>query len=293
MVTGANGFTGREIVRKLSAKGVSVRILVRDISKARKLSLDSLPNVSVFEGDMAKSETLTSALYGTEKVMLISSANADMEFVQSNFIITAKKIGVSHIVKLSGIIADINSPFRFARMHAEVEKLLEVSGVSYTHLRAGEFMQSYFRQAQNIIRKDSLNLPMENQKIASVDTTDIAEVAVKILTGTGHEGKTYPITGPDALNMTEVAQIFSGVLGRKIKFVNILPADAKQFQLEAGMSQYTADALEELFAERRKGKEALVYTTMQDIFGLRPATFKEFVIKNLPVFTGQTDIHNI
>jgi uncharacterized protein YbjT (DUF2867 family) len=290
LVTGANGLTGREIVRSLSAKGVSVRILVRDINKAKSLLFDTLPNVTIFKGDMARSDTLSSSLYDTDKVMLISSSNADMEFVQSNFIIAAKKSGVSHIVKLSGIIADRNSPFRFARMHAEIEKILELSGIAYTHLRAGEFMQSYFRQASNIIKKDSLILPMENQKIASVDVSDIAEVAVKVLTGTGHEGKIYPVTGPDALTMHEVAEIFSTVLKRKINYINISPAEAKRAQLDAGFPQYTADALAELFAERRKGKEAQVYPTIQNVFGLNPTGFKEFVIKYLQVFTGKTEI---
>jgi uncharacterized protein YbjT (DUF2867 family) len=290
LITGATGMTGREIVRKLSQSGARVRVLVRDLAKAHALSLDSLPHVTIFEGDLGNSESLAPALSRADKAMLISSSNAEMEDVQINFIETAKKFNLNHIVKLSGIIAEVSSPFRYARMHAEIERRLENSGISFTHLRAGEFMQSYFRQVTNIIERDSLFLPMENQKIASIDISDVAEVAVKILTGMGHKGNVYPVTGPEALTMYEVAERFSNVLGRKINYVNISPEDAKKEQLAAGMPQYTADALAELFAERRKGKESKVYYTMQNVFGLRPTSFEEFIIRNLPVFKGELPV---
>ena len=290
LVTGATGTTSREIVRKLSESGAYVRVLVRDIAKAQALSLDSLPHVTVFEGDLGNSESLVPALSRANKAMLISSSNPEMEDVQINFIETAKKFNLNHIVKLSGIIADINSPFRYARMHAEIERRLENSGISFTHLRAGEFMQSYFRQVPNIIERDSLFLPMENQRIASIDVSDVAEVAVRILTGMGHKGNVYPVTGTEALTIYEVAEKFSAVLGRKINYVNISPEDANKARRDAGMSEYTVDALDELFAERRKGKESKVYYTMQNVFGLRPTSFDEFIIRNLPVFKGDLPV---
>jgi uncharacterized protein YbjT (DUF2867 family) len=290
LVTGATGTTGREIVRKLSESGAHVRVLTRDIAKAQALSLDSLPHVTVFEGDLGNSESLAPALFRADKAMLISSSNPEMEDVQINFIETAKKFNLNHIVKLSGIIADINSPFRYARMHAEIERRLENSGISFTHLRAGEFMQSYFRQVPNIIERDSLFLPMENQRIASIDVYDVAEVAVRILTGMGHKGNVYPVTGTEALTIYEVAEKFSAVLGRKINYVNISPEDANKARRDAGMPEYTVDALDELFAERRKGKESKVYYTMQNVFGLRPTSFDEFIIRNLPVFTGELPV---
>jgi uncharacterized protein YbjT (DUF2867 family) len=293
LVTGATGLTGREIVRKLSAKGVTVRALVRNVERAKSLNLDTLPNVKIYEGDMNISETLAPALRGADKAMLISSSNAEMDTVQGNFIEAARKFNLNHIVKLSGIIADINSPFRYARMHGEIERKLENSGISFTHVRAGEFMQSYFRQVPFILKQNSLLIPMGNQRTASIDVLDVAEVAVRILTGSGHKGNVYPITGKDALTMDEVAEKFSTVLGRKINYINITPEDAKKARLIAGMSQYTVDALDELFAERRKGKESKVYNTIQAVFGFRPTTFEEFIIRNLQVFNGELPVPDI
>src|SRR5256884_2882108 len=168
---------------------------------------------------MARPETLTGPLQGVEHAMLISSSDPAMLEVQSNFIEVARKAGVKHVVKLSEIMPEIDSPFRFARMHGEIERRLEDSGMAFTHLRAGEFMPAYFRQVPSIVAKGAFFLPMEDAKIASIDIGDIAEVAVAALTGPGHEGKIYPLTGPAALSMAEVAEKLSAATGKTIRYV--------------------------------------------------------------------------
>lgn len=285
LVTGAAGLSGSELVRRLSARGVPVRALVRSAARARALS--SLPSVEIAEGDMARPETLVEALHGIDKAMLISSSEPAMLEVQSSFIEAARKAGVRHVVKLSGIIPDPESPFRFARMHAEIERRLEGSGMAFTHLRAGEFMHAYFRQVPSIVTKGVLFLPMEDARIASIDVGDIAEVAASVLTDPGHEGKAYPITGPESLGMAEVAEKLSSATGKTVRYVNVSPEDAKKARLAAGMTPYMADALSELFAERRRGKEALVSQVIPTIFK-RPATsFSDFALRHAAIFRGE------
>ena len=285
LVTGATGLNGNALVGRLSARDVPVRALVRNAAKAEGFS--SLPKVEIVQGDMARPETLTGALRGVDRAMLISSSNPSMLEVQSNFIEAARNAGVKHVVKLSGIIAELDSPFRFARMHAEIERRLEASGMAFTHLRAGEFMHAYFRQVPSIVAKGALFLPMEDAKIASIDVGDIAEVAATILTGPGHQGKIYPLTGPEALSMAEVAEKLSAATGKRIQYINITPDEAKRAQLAAGLPPFTADALAELFAERRKGKEAQVSPIMETIIGRRPTSFDEFATRNAAIFRGE------
>jgi uncharacterized protein YbjT (DUF2867 family) len=285
LVTGATGLNGSQLVRLLSSRGVQVRALVRDPTRGAALS--SLPNVEVVEGDMARPETLSEPLRGVDRAMLISSSDSGMLEVQSNFIEAARKAGVKHVVKLSGIMPDIDSPFRFARMHGEIEQNLERSGIAYTHLRAGEFMHAYFRQVPAIVSQGAIFLPMEDARIASIDINDIAEVAAKALTEPGHEGKIYPLTGPEALSMAEVAEKLSAATGRPIRYVNAAPEDARQAQLARGIPEYTADALAELFAERRKGKESQVWPTTEDILGRRATSFDEFASRHAAIFRGE------
>ncbi len=285
LVTGATGLNGGELVRLLSARGVAVRALVRNPKKAEALA--ALPNVEIIEGDMARPETLPAALRGVDRAMLISSSDATMQEVQSNFIDAAKTAGVKHVVKLSGIMPEVDSPFRFARMHGEIEKKLERSGIAYTHLRAGEFMHSYFRQVPTIVAKGAFFLPMEAAKIASIDVADIAEVAALALTTEGHDGKIYPLTGPEALSMAEVAEKLSTATGTPIRYVNVAPEQARQAQIDAGVPEARADALAELFAERRKGKEANVYPDIETIIGRRATSFDEFATRHAAIFRGE------
>jgi uncharacterized protein YbjT (DUF2867 family) len=233
-----------------------VRALVRTTAKARALS--ALPNVEVVEGDMAQPATRSRPLQGVDRAMLISSSDPAMLEVQSNFIEAARKAGVKHRVKLSGIIAERASPFRFARMHAEIERRREASGMAFTHLRAGEFFPAYFRQVRSIVAQGALFLPMDAARIASIDLGDIAEVAATVLTSSGHEGNIYPLTGPEALSMADVAEKLPSATGKPIQYVNVAPEEAKRANLAVGTPPYLVDALFELFAERRKGKEAHV-----------------------------------
>jgi uncharacterized protein YbjT (DUF2867 family) len=285
LVTGASGLNGSELVRRLSAKGIPTRALVRNPANARALAL--LPNVEVVMGDMARPDSLTEALRGVDRAMLISSSDPTMVETQCSFIDAAKTAGVKHVVKLSGIIPELDSPFRFARMHAEIEKRLEASGVPYTHLRAGEFMPSYFRQVPSIVARGVMALPMADARIASVDIGDLAEVSIAVLTTSGHEGKTYPLTGPESLSMAEVAGKLSAATGNTIRYVDVPPEEANKARLAAGMPPYLAEGLDELFAERRQGKESKVWPTIEEVFGFRATSFDEFASRNAAIFRGE------
>jgi uncharacterized protein YbjT (DUF2867 family) len=290
IVTGATGLTGTEVVRRLSARGVPVRALVRNAvttNAAKAGALSELPGVEVVEGDMGRPETLGPALEGVDRAMLISSSAADMATVQNAFVDAAAAAGVAHVVKLSGIMPEIDSPFRFARMHGEVEQHIQRSGVAWTHLRAGEFMHAYFRQVPSIVNRGVLGLPMADARIASIDIGDIAEVAVDVLTGAGHEGRIYPITGPESLTMAEVAERLSAVTGKEVRYVAVAPEEARAIQLANGVPEYTADGLFELFAERRQGKEATAWPTIREVFGREPVSFAEFARRNAAIFRGE------
>ena len=172
-------------------------------------------------------------------------------------------------------------------MHGEIEKRLEASGIAFTHLRPGEYMTVYFRQVPNIVNKGALLLPMEDARIASIDIGDIAEIAAKTLTESGHENKIYSLTGPEALTMAEVAAKLSAAIGKPIRYVNVPPEDARKAQLAAGMPPFLADGLFELFSERRKGIEAKVWPDSERLLGRRPISFEQFASNHAAAFRGE------
>jgi uncharacterized protein YbjT (DUF2867 family) len=285
LVTGANGLSGRLVIREFVRQGYPVKALVRSRAKAQEL--EALPMVELVEGDMLRPNTLTEALSGVERVLLISSPDQQMVETQCMFIDAAKKAGVRHIVKFSGLNTAFDSPFLFARMHAEIELYLENSGIAWTHLRPSQFMQVYLREVPTIIAKSAFFLPLEDAKLAPVDIEDIAKVAFILLHTQGHEGKSYDMTGPEALDMTEVAAQISLAIGKTIHYVNISQAERRQKLLAAGTPSYFLDALDVQAELRRQGAEAAVHLETYTALGVRPTTFAEFARRNAAAFRGE------
>src|SRR5216683_5796615 len=281
LVTGATGLSGSIVIREFARQTTPVRALVRTRAKSR--ALETLPTVALVEGDMLRPETLAAALHSVDRVLMISSSDPRMVETQCTFIDACKKAGIKHVVKFSGAESGIGfdpGKFRFVRMHEEIERYLERSGLAWTHLRPSQFMQVYLREVPTIVAESAFFLPMEDAKLAPVDVEDIAKAAFALLRAPEHEGKSYDMTGPEALSMTEIAEQISLAIGKTVRFVNISQAERKRALLAAGVPPYFADALDVQGSERRKGAEAVVHPETHATLQIRPTTFAEFALRN-------------
>src|SRR5262245_46516437 len=288
LVTGANGWSGSAVIREFARRQTPVRALVR--SRARARGLETLGDVELMEGDMRRPETLEGALRGVERALMISSSDPQMAETQRAFVDAAKKAGVRHIVKFSGKESGAGfdaKRFRFTRMHEEIEAHLEGSGLAWTHLRPSQFMQVYLREAPSIVSSGALALPLEEDaSLSPVDLEDVAKVAFALLNEGGHEGRSYEMTGPEALTMAEVARRISEAIGKTVRYVNVTDAERRQALLGAGTPPYFADALDEQARERRRCRESRVHLDTHEAFGARPTTFADFARRNAAVFRG-------
>jgi hypothetical protein len=130
-------------------------------------------------------------------------------------------------------------------------------------------MQTYLREAPTIASEAAFYLPLENARLAPVEVEDIT-AAFALLHGDGHEGKAYEITGPEALTMAKVADRLSSVLGKPVRYVNVAPEEKRQSLLAAGIPPAFADAMDELFSERRKrSAESTVNLSAHETLGVR------------------------
>lgn len=284
LITGAAGQNGTAIVDEFVKRKERVRVLVLDAKDTQKFD-DQF--VEVFVGDMLKPETLNEALKGVTKAVLISSADPEkMAATQMAFIDAAKAAGVRHIVKLSCLNVDTNSPARFIRMHGEIEKHLEDSGMTWTHIRPAHFMQNYLMDAPAIAGQNAFYYPMGDSAVAPIDIHDIAKVFYKVLTSDGHANKAYELSGPEALTMNDIASRYSKALGRSVHYVNVAPEAFRQQLVSFGRPEALADAINELYDERRKGTESTVLPKVHKLFGIKPTTFAEFIDQSMAVFGG-------
>jgi uncharacterized protein YbjT (DUF2867 family) len=290
LITGATGLTGSALVRAFGRHEQPARALVRDPAK-RRAERDAA-GLTTVQGDLLVPGTLAPALDGVETVVLISSADDRMVEAQVNLIDAAVAAGVRHIVKMSGLGVDPDSPFRFGRYHTQVEQHLRAAAVSATVLRPSQFMQVYYREVSTMLADGTFAQPLGDTRLAPVDVEDVARIAFAAATGPapdGDEAAVFPLTGPEALSMTEVCVILTEIVGRPIRYVDLAPEEKHRRLVAAGIPARFADDLDALFRLRRDGgPETRVDTAAFERFALQPTTFTQFARRSAPVFRGET-----
>jgi uncharacterized protein YbjT (DUF2867 family) len=278
LVTGSTGTVGGEVARQLIAAGVKPRLLVRDPRKAREFE----GKAELVQGDLAKPESLDAAFQGVEKLFLVS-AGADGPTLEKNAIAAAKRAGVQHVVKLSVIGAD-QPEFTFAKWHAEAERALLSSGLRWTLLRPGSFMSNALFSVGTIQSQGAFHDSQGEGKYAPIDPADIGAVAVKALTGPGHEGQAYAMTGPESFTLAQQAATLSRALGKPVKYVDVPPEVARQGMLSAGMPPAYVEALVDLSAFLASNRADVVLPTVEQLLGRKAGTFDDWAKRHAAAF---------
>jgi uncharacterized protein YbjT (DUF2867 family) len=270
LITGASGNVGREVVKQALAVGLKIRATFQSPAVAAKAPA-GLDGVIM---DYAKPETIRPVLHGVEKIFLVGPPVRDLPALEANFIKELRSAGRKHIVKLSALAGRESM---FASGHRDSEENIEASGLPYTFLRPNGFMQNLVNYNAGAIRsQNAFHGCQGNGAVSLVDIRDIAAVAVIVLAATGHEGKSYALTGGEALTNGQVAEKISRVAGRKISYVDLPPAEFKKAILSSGMSEWSADALVDLQRLYREGKANLVTDDVERLTGRKPTTFDQF-----------------
>ena len=271
LVTGATGTIGRDVAKRLSEKGVSVRAGVRDQAKARK---QFGSNIALAPFDFENEQTFSGALEGVEKVFLLPPLLPNQLEVTNVFVDAAKRAGVRHIAKLSAIGVDDETRPTAIKWHGANEQHIRESGVAFTFLRPNSFMQNFFTYFPP--RNGAIYLPWGTGTASFVDTRDIASVAAKVLTSDGHEGKIYTLTGPATLGIAEVARILSEMTGREFKYVDVPEAAARDGMLQAGVPPWQVDLVMELHAVNKQNRWSAVTSDIEKVTGTVPTDFVQF-----------------
>ena len=283
LMIGATGNIGSEVARHLVAKGVEVRALVRDVAKAEAMLGSKVQWVT---GDLSRPETVAAAMRGADKLFLVTPLHLDQVAMKSVAIQAAKSAGVKHIVMSTGIGAGPDAGVEIGRWHGKNQEEVKATGIAYTFLQPGFFMQNMLMFAGTIREQGAFYLPLGDGKVSWVDARDIAQVGVTALTEAGHENKEYPITGGEAISCTEMAATLSDVLGKSVNYVDVPLAAAKQGMVSAGMPEKLADLMNETYALGPAGHLAYVADTVEAVTGHRPRTFRQFVEDHAAAFKG-------
>jgi uncharacterized protein YbjT (DUF2867 family) len=273
-VTGATGGIGGRVAARLAERGVPQRLVVRDAARAPRLDG---AEVRVAAGYSAGDE-MQAALDGVHTLLLVSAGeNADRVHEHRAALEAAVAAGVAHIVYLSVVgAADPNATFTLVRDHHATEELLRALPVAHTMVRDSlylDFLPSMVG-ADGIVRG-----PAGKGKLGGVARDDVADALVAVLTGDGHEGAVYELTGPESLSFQEAADLMSQASGKTIGFYNEPLQEAFESRMDPDVEDWMIDAWVTTYLAVARGEFDLVTDDVQQLTGHAPASLTQVLAR--------------
>jgi uncharacterized protein YbjT (DUF2867 family) len=282
LVTGATGRVGRAVVDLLIDAGVPVRALTRRSEAA------ALPaNVEVVTGDLTVPESLDAGLRGVNAVFLVWAAPPA----------TAPAV-VERLATYARRVVFLSSPHQIphpffqqpnpmAVLHADIEWLIATAGLESTIIRPGMFASNaLFWWAAAIRAGSGVRWPYGAAETAPVDDRDVAAVAARTLYQDGHAGGDYVLTGPESLSQAEQVSIIGDVLGRRVNFEELSPDEFRR-ETEGSWPRPVVDMLLAAWGAAM-GRPAFITSTVFDILGSAPRSFRQWVADHATAFTEGT-----
>jgi len=264
-VTGVTGALGGMVSRALADAGVPQRMLARTPSKA-----PALPDATVVEFDYADRSACETALSGVQTLFFVSGREDEHRLAHHRAVVdAAAAAGVQHIVYTSFVGASPTSTFTLGRDHFATEQFIEASGVAYTFLRDSFYQDllPYFVGNDGILRG-----PAGHGRAAFVARADVARVATAVLQDPeAHAGRTYDLTGPEALTLYEVATLLTTGLRRSVSYVDETVPEAYASRAHYGAPDWQVDAWVSTYTAIRAGELEPVSGDVEALTG-RPAT---------------------
>ncbi|WP_172331917.1 SDR family oxidoreductase [Mangrovicoccus sp. HB161399] len=245
-VTAATGQLGRILVAKLKEKGATdLLALVRSPAKAADLGIPA----KAFDYDAPDA----SALAGVDTLMLISGSEIGQRERQHKAVIAAaKEAGVGHIVYTSLLHAG-TSTLSLAPEHVATEAALKDSGIAFTILRNGWYTENYLASVPSALQHGAFAGAAGDGRISSATREDYAEAAAAVLTGGGHEGKTYELSGDASYTLADLAAALSAQAGKQIPYADMSVEDYAGVLEGAGFPAPVAAAYAGFDGEAAKG----------------------------------------
>ncbi len=272
-VIGSTGKVGSELITLLTEQNQLARALTRSESGVKHLSNIG---VEVVQGSYTEDNDLNQLFSNADKLFLLTPSHAEQPQTENHIVDMAKERGVKHIVYLSVLNADAD--FTAARQHHEVEQHLKASGVDYTILRPNNFMQNFnTADLPTILYRDSIINPAGDQSFSFVDVRDIGAVAYAALTQPDHVGKTYDITGGEALTYAKAAARIGAKLNKTVNYVYMPPQTFRDTLIQFEVPEFNADILAEMYDYWNKHGAGQISNDVENILGRKPYSLDDYL----------------
>lgn len=251
-ITGASGHLGRLVIRELLQKVPAEQLvaLVRDPSKVKDMTNKG---VQVRRADYSRPETLTTALSGIDKLLLISSSEVGQRVLQHrNVIDAANQAGVKLLAYTSILDAD-RSPLALAAEHRETEAAIKESGVPAVILRNSWYSENYLAAIPVALEHGIVLGSAGDGRIASAPRADYAAAAATVLLAENQAGKLYELAGDSAYTLGELATMIGQQSDKAVTYINLPQEEYKNALVDAGFPEPFAALLADSDVGASKG----------------------------------------
>jgi uncharacterized protein YbjT (DUF2867 family) len=257
--------------------------MVQDSSRATDLQR---AGAHVIVADFDQPNTLDAALAGAERCLLLSAVDTRLVERETRFVERARKAKLAHLVKFSAIGAHPAASFTFGRQHGEAERMIMESGLPFTFVQPNFFMQNLLWSAEPIKTRGELYSSLGSTPASHIDARDIAAVIATTLAEPldRHAGRIHLLTGPAALTFDQVAELFTRVLQKPVRYLNLSDEQLKAGLLGAGQSEWQATALVELNTYARQGHASVVTNTVARITGKPARSLEQWLREHAEAF---------
>ena len=272
-VTGATGQVGGQVMRLLAAEQPHQVVAL----SRRGLPSGQWPErVSARAADYADPQALGAALRGADTLVFVSSDGpvAEVMVHHRNVIRAARDSGVAHIVALSGLDADLSSPFCYAVSYGYTEQLLAESGCPVSIARASIYTEFFLGFLVRSRASGQLRLPAADGRISLVSRADVARCLAALAVAPA-SGRYHDITGPQSLDLAKIAALATREWGTPLEYARITPSEHCAEMAIAGEDPWWMYAYSTMFASIREQRWAAVSDEVDRLTGCSPTPVHE------------------
>jgi uncharacterized protein YbjT (DUF2867 family) len=283
LVTGGTGNVGAEVVKELRKRKADIRLLVRKEG-------DPTPKgVEIVVGDLLDPVSVQKAMHGVDKLYLLNAVVPD-ELTQGLIAYDlARKLKLKHVVYHSVFRVDRFKDVPHFASKLAIENAMREFDVPFTIIRPNYFSQNDATLKDALSKAGTYPMPLGQVGVSAVDIRDIAEAAAIALTSDGHFGKTYNLNGPEVLSGPRMASIWSGLLGKEVRYSGD-DMDAFEVQMRKRAPSWSAFDIRMMFQgylERGFVAEPGDVETLTNLLGHAPRRYEEFAKETVLIWQKQ------
>lgn len=271
VVTGATGQLGRLVIESLLQRGVPAGQIVATGRAVERLAEFAGRGLQVRAMDYDDAATVTDALKGATKVLLISGSEVGRRVRQHRAVIDAAVAESVGLIAYTSIANADSTGMKLAAEHQATEALLAQSGLPYVLLRNGWYLENYTEQLQGTLAQGVFAGSAGDGKVSAAARADYAEAAAAALLAEDQAGKVYELGGDDAFSMAELAGEIAEASGQPIAYQDLPAADYAAMLTGFGVPLDFADILADSDLGIARGDLHVTTTQLRTLIG-RPTT---------------------